>query len=488
MEGSADHSVKMSIFPFPFSLFHSSTTTNELLNDLVAYWPLDEFSGTRSDSHFRGIDLTDNNTVGSATGVNNSGSDFIEPNEEYLSTTNTGSFITTGSVTLAAWVKADNYGTAGSRGIVGRWSGVQRSYGLFVNTSATVRMGVSETGDFADLVWASGSTVMETGSFYHIAAVYDVSVPKMTVYVNGVQDGELTSGVPTSLLPGTAPVWVGVLQSVGASAFHWDGIIDEVGVWTRALSSDEIAVLAENTFYDDFSGTAIQNNLLNGLVSYWELNELSGSRIDSHGSNDLTDNNTVGYTSSGVHGNAADFVKANDEKLTIADASQTGLDITGALSISCWFNLDIAESSATYRGIVGKGLSVFSGGYLLVYDPDPGSYRWYVSPVFPGTATEIESTTDPADHVGNWVHLVATHSPSVFMRIYVNGVREATLVGSVSAIGNNAEAFSINAYNNNLYTDAKIDEVAVWSRALDDYEAAILYNSGSGLHYDFFNP
>ena len=109
MEGSADHSVKMSIFPFPFSLFHSSTTTNELLNDLVAYWPLDEFSGTRSDSHFRGIDLTDNNTVGSATGVNNSGSDFIEPNEEYLSTTNTGSFITTGSVTLAAWVKAEHH-------------------------------------------------------------------------------------------------------------------------------------------------------------------------------------------------------------------------------------------------------------------------------------------------------------------------------------------------------------------------------------------
>ena len=44
-----------------------------------------------------------------------------------------------------------------------------------------------------------------------------------------------------------------------------------------------------------------------GLVSYWALDETSGTRYDSHGSNDLTDNNTVGYTT-GVQGNAADFI------------------------------------------------------------------------------------------------------------------------------------------------------------------------------------
>ena len=30
------------------------------------------------------------------------------------------------------------------------------------------------------------------------------------------------------------------------------------------------------------------------LVSYWDMNEDSGNALDSHGSNELTDNNTVG--------------------------------------------------------------------------------------------------------------------------------------------------------------------------------------------------
>ena len=43
------------------------------------------------------------------------------------------------------------------------------------------------------------------------------------------------------------------------------------------------------------------------LVSWWELNEESGTRVDAHGSNDLADNETVLYGTL-VQGNAANSI------------------------------------------------------------------------------------------------------------------------------------------------------------------------------------
>jgi hypothetical protein len=82
------------------------------------------------------------------------------------------------------------------------------------------------------------------------------------------------------------------------------------------------------------------STLATGLVSYWELEEVSGTRVDSHGSNDLTDNNTVG-SGTGIQGNCANLEKSNTEDLSISDASQSGLNITQDLSFSGWFNVNL---------------------------------------------------------------------------------------------------------------------------------------------------
>jgi hypothetical protein len=80
--------------------------------------------------------------------------------------------------------------------------------------------------------------------------------------------------------------------------------------------------------------------LTDDLQGWWNFEETSGTRYDeTANNNDLTDNNTVGY-GTGKIGNAADFENTssgdNDETLSIVRASQTGLVITGDLSISVW--------------------------------------------------------------------------------------------------------------------------------------------------------
>ncbi|MDA2917638.1 hypothetical protein MYX64_12505, partial [Nitrospinae bacterium AH_259_B05_G02_I21] len=89
--------------------------------------------------------------------------------------------------------------------------------------------------------------------------------------------------------------------------------------------------------------------LLTDLKAHWKLNEASGTRSDSHGSNDLTDNNTVGQAA-GKIGNAADFIRVNSEYLSIADnadVSAGDVDITWAL----WVWLDDNTNS---HSLIGK--------------------------------------------------------------------------------------------------------------------------------------
>jgi hypothetical protein len=128
------------------------------------------------------------------------------------------------------------------------------------------------------------------------------------------------------------------------------------------------------------------SGLATGLVSYWELEESSGTRNDSHGSNNLTDVNTVGVAT-GIQGDAADFVRANTESLTITDASQTGLDITGDMSLSFWMNVDIAIPNNNDQFEIASKTAFTSGnfGWDLYMLNQSGNQRIYFAQSANGT-------------------------------------------------------------------------------------------------------
>ncbi len=85
----------------------------------------------------------------------------------------------------------------------------------------------------------------------------------------------------------------------------------------------------------DISGNI---SLSDSLVSYWELDEVSGNRTDSKGDNDLVDVNFVGQVS-GKQGSAASFASNENKYLYISDSEQVGLDINGSISIALWVRM-----------------------------------------------------------------------------------------------------------------------------------------------------
>ncbi len=85
------------------------------------------------------------------------------------------------------------------------------------------------------------------------------------------------------------PLGVGATGIGGASL---DGRLDSIGYWIgRALTGPEITIL-----YNSGAGrvyNSLPQELKTNLVSWWNLSETSGPRLDSHGSNHLTDHNSV---------------------------------------------------------------------------------------------------------------------------------------------------------------------------------------------------
>ncbi len=227
----------------------------------------------------------------------------------------------------------------------------------------------------------------------------------------------------------------------------------------------------------------ILGDLSTGLVSVWEM-ESGAIGIDSHGSNNLTDNNTVGE-GTGKQGGCGDFELANSEHLSISDASQSGLDITGDLTLACWVKFESDVSTH----IIGKRngqLEATGRGYVLYKDGNT-STSLDINISDGSTATWKYVTWSPS--LATWYHIAVVYTASAgSAKFYVNGAQQgATQTGLPTSIHNNSQRFTIGADADTSipggYMDGLIDQACVWAAALTDANISTLYNSGSGIAY-----
>ncbi|MEM9828114.1 MAG: LamG-like jellyroll fold domain-containing protein, partial [Planctomycetota bacterium] len=166
-------------------------------------------------------------------------------------------------LTLDAWVRpdgpSDNADSVGGR-IVGKNVASGESISLYWR-SQDDRFLFFYGRNNAEQIISTHS--FPTGDWYHIAVTYDGDTARM--FVNGVLEAEKTSGTPLPYNP--AEPW-----TIGSSAAFYrgqgfprrfNGPIDEVGLYDRALSPEEIrAIAADGTA----SKSASLGNLGNGIV------------------------------------------------------------------------------------------------------------------------------------------------------------------------------------------------------------------------------
>ena len=227
--------------------------------------------------------------------------------------------------------------------------------------------------------------------------------------------------------------------------------------------------------------------LTDSLISYWKLDEASGTRVDSHtGGNDLTDNNTV-TQAAGKIGNSAQFTNANSESLTRVDnasLSVGNIDFTWA----GWFYLD---SKTTYRIGFCKYQTPLLGNadfeYRIYYDAPADRFLFTIGD---GGANSAVATANNlgSPSTATWYYIVGWHDASAdTISIQVNnGTADSTAYASGSFDG--AGDLIIGLQAGAFGWDGRMDELGFWKRVLTAAERTALYNGGSGLAYPFFTP
>lgn len=252
-------------------------------NGLVAYYP---FSGNARDE-------SGNVNHGTPSGVTLSDDVFGKPNSAYyfdgiddyvdipdrkFETVTASALVKLGAANktmliVDGWTGRENFllGVDARFGYPQFWAGFHHSIG---------------NDQYHMEIHTKSTTVPQANKYYHVAMTYDDSVLKL--YVNGAKEGEITTDKSYSYVSyGATPVPDIKIGTSGRFPGGFQGTIDEVRLYDRALSSAEIRQLYEDTlggtveppaeltllFEDDFN-----DGVINPFWQYngWDVIEANG--------------------------------------------------------------------------------------------------------------------------------------------------------------------------------------------------------------------
>jgi len=161
-----------------------------------------------------------------------------------------------GSFTLDAWIRLESTPLPGEFApIVSKWDdvpeGVDHQRNYFISATNNIgglrlRCDVSATGTFqagvnTSRVFSSG--IIPLNTWTHVACVFNAATPGITQYINGQPDVPIFSQIsPTVTDPfdNDRPVLIGAGDLGGFHRNFFDGSIDEVELFDRALTGTEI--------------------------------------------------------------------------------------------------------------------------------------------------------------------------------------------------------------------------------------------------------
>lgn len=196
--------------------------------NLVAYYGFNNSPSDLSGNNNNGVITGNVVSTQDRNGISNAAYDFTSSGAFITLASPSFAFSATGSFTYSLWMKTN------------------------VATGNAMMMGTSAAGNFISLIssgtnvsfgtnkqqsawfWAATPNILNVWN--HYVAVYDA--PNMTLYKNGVQ---VATNVftHTNVTTATLPLYIG--KGIGTD--YMNGSLDDIGIWTRALSVAEIQQL-----------------------------------------------------------------------------------------------------------------------------------------------------------------------------------------------------------------------------------------------------
>jgi hypothetical protein len=451
------------------------TDTDSLDDELVAYWKLDETSGTIYDSTDNDHDSTSVTADYGATGKIGNAMDFQVANTDYIRVADSDDLsFTDGSgndepFTISAWVKPESI--SNYMIIVGKYDTAgTKEYEIDVSDTGALRIFLWDDGGYSAGIGVTSTSTLSSGNWYHVVTTYDGSETEggLKIYVNGILQSTTSSssGSYDGMQNEAVDLIIGSRRP-GTYEIPFDGVMDEVGFWNRELSDWEVMQLynAKDGLTHDFTDT-LNPMLQGGLMAHYTMDESSGTIYDStDNDNDGTYNGALYSQSSDVVGTAIGFDGSDDyidPSIDMNSESKT-ISFWFKTTDTGWFDLFSWKSTSTMELMQ---ISIDTDEYLNMNIRDSSSNLATINTGF--------TVND-----GEWHHAVYMFDTTTdTYKGYLDGVLisiDSTDVGSIASI----EPYIASRHYTtpDFFAEVTMDEVAVWNRLLTGTEVLQLYHS-----------
>lgn len=304
-----------------------------------------------------------------------------------------------GNFTFEAWIKPSSPGTIISRKGTAGGAG-NGGFLLVLKPDGQLKLATDNGFGFFEI--DSEATNVFDSDWHHVAGVRNGA--KLYLYL----DGEL---LPTTNRGNATPplnvnnnlrLLIGATDQSQEPNNHYEGLIDEVRVWTIARSQGDL----------NLNRYSILSSNEQGLVGYWQLN---GNGNDSSSvKNNARPQGSVSYVTPG-----SPLAGANDSAVSLQNSYMAAPNYnvydwgTGNFTLETWFQTTSTGTLISRKGTSGGS---GSGGFLLVLKPN-GVFKLATDNGFGFFEVNSEATSAAN---GQWNHIAAVRE-GANLKLYMNG-------------------------------------------------------------------
>ena len=421
----------------------SGSEIPQLMGDSTAkgHWKFDENAGTTAaDGSGNGNTGTLTSGAGWATGQNSSAVSLDGVND-YVQVGAQSSLVTTNIASFTAWIHPTG---SGSQPVLG---------GIIINKEGEYEIARFSDGTiqwaFANANpgwnWINTGAVAPLNQWTHVAVIYESGVVK--TYINGVLAHTHNGSGAIGDVDNTQNDFrIGGRQ---LTSHHFQGRIDEVRTYNRALSASEI--------------TQVAGDSIGELKGHWKFDENAGTiAADSSdgGNNTGTLTSGAGWAT-GQNGSAVSLDGVDDY---VQVGARSSLVMTDSATFTAWIHPTGSGSQPVLGGIIINK----EGEYGIVRFSD-GTIQWAFANANPGWNWINTGVVAP---LNQWTHVAVVYENGV-VKTYINGLLAHTHNGSgaIGDVDNTRNDFRIGGRQlTSHHFQGRIDEVRIYNRALSASE------------------
>lgn len=384
--------------------------------------------------------------------------------------------------TFSVWIKPGN--TAGGT-FLGKYDTQvapdQKTFVFDFTSGGQIRGLAYQTGDGTNSFGftTTANHITNINKWYHVVSVFDLSAQSVAIYVDGLRVAATlsTAGTPPTVFDDTAKaIQIGQITGVAGATNFFTGLIDDVRIYNRILSANEVYQL-----YKETGGTILLDNpkrsTTSGLVGWWTMDAAtisSTALLDQSGQgNHGTLNGPVKRI--GKIGQALFFDGSNDYVRLPDNAS---LKNFSAYGIFLWIDPrtivseDVIFSNQEFAPDKGFQIRLESGKVRC--EQANSSNEWV--PALGNTTLSAAS---------GWYHVGCVWDGTQ-LKVYVNGKLDQAVALTTYSAPNSADGAPVIAGKPNLeadrYVDGLLDDVRLYNRGFSDAEAYALYREMGGTY------